>query len=53
METTLIYTHLIRFSDEEYASAVTKTVEDARKLIEAGFEYVTKMDEIRLFRKRK
>jgi len=38
IETTLIYTHLIRFSDEEYVTAVAKTVESARKLIETGFQ---------------
>lgn len=53
IETTLIYTHLIRFSDEEYTSAVARTVDDARRLIEAGFEYVTEMDEEKIFRKRK
>jgi len=49
----MIHTHLIRFSDEEYTSAVAKTVENARKLIEAGFEYVTEMNGVKLFRKRK
>ena len=53
IETTLIYTYLIRFSDEEFTSAVAKTVDDARKLIEAGFEYVCDIDENKLFRKRK
>ena len=53
IETTLIYTHLVRFSDEEYTSAVAKTVDDNRKLAEAGFEYVTEIDAIKLFRKRK
>ena len=53
IETTLIYTHLIRFSDEEYVSAVAKTIDDARRLVEAGFEYVTEMDGIKLFRKKK
>ena len=53
IETTLIYTHLIRFSDEEYTSAIAKTVDESRKLIEAGFEYVTEVDGVKLFRKRK
>ena len=53
IENTLIYTHLVRFSDEEYVSAVAKTVDEARQLVEAGFEYVTAIDGIRLFRKRK
>ena len=53
IETTLIYTHLIRFSDEEYTSAVAKTVEEATKLIEAGFEFVMVIDGACLFRRRK
>ena len=53
IETTLIYTHLIRFSDEEYVSAVAKTVDEAKKLIEAGFEYVAEIEGVSLFRKRK
>jgi len=53
IENTLIYTHLIRFSDEEYVSAVAKTIDEARKLVEGGFEYVTEMDGLKLFKKRK
>jgi integrase len=53
LETTLVYTQLIHFHDEEYSSAVADTVEKATKLIESGFEYVTEMDGVRLFRKRK
>lgn len=41
------------FSDEECTCAVVKTVDDARKLIEAGFDYVTEIDGVKLFRKRK
>ena len=52
IKNTLIYTHLVSFSDEEYTSAVANTVEEARKLIEAGFEYVAEMDGVRIFRKR-
>jgi hypothetical protein len=44
---------LIRFSDEEFVSAVARAVDEARKLVEAGFEYVTKIDESRISRKRK
>jgi integrase len=47
------YTHLIHFEDDEYHSATAKTIEEATKLIESGFEYVTEMDKIKLFRKRK
>jgi len=54
IETTLIYTQLVQFSEEdEFYSATAKTVEEAKKLIEEGFEYVTEIDGIKLFRKRK
>jgi hypothetical protein len=53
IENTLIYTHVIRFSGDEYVSAVAKTVDEARKLVEGGFEYVTEMDGLKLFRRRK
>ena len=51
---TLIYTHLVSFNDEEeFYSATAKTVEEAKKLIETGFEYVTEMQGVKLFKKRK
>jgi len=50
---TLIYTQLISFESDEYSSAVAKTLDEARKLVEAGFEYVTDVDGNKLFRKRK
>lgn len=54
IETTLIYTQLVNFNDnEEYYSATAKTVEDAQKLIEQGFDFVTDFDAVKLFRKRK
>jgi hypothetical protein len=34
-------------------SAVATTVDEARKLLEEGFEYVCQKDDIMLFRKRK
>ena len=53
LENTLVYTHLINFKDEEYNVRVAKTVKEACQLLEAGFEYVTEMDSLKLFRKRK
>ena len=53
IENTLIYTHLVNFQDEEYHARTATTKEEALKLIEAGFEYVTEMDGLKLFRKRK
>jgi len=53
IENTMLYTQLINFESDEYSSAVAKSLEDARKLVEAGFEYVTDMDGCKLFRRRK
>lgn len=49
----MIYTHLIDFKEEEHIVRVAKTVKEACQLLEAGFEYVTEVDGIKLFRKRK
>jgi len=49
----MLYTQLINFESDEYSSAVAKNLEDARKLVEAGFEYVTDIDGCKLFRRRK
>lgn len=53
IENTEIYTHLIELENEEYHSATAKNLEEAKQLIESGFEYVTDMDGVKLFRKRK
>ena len=55
IQNTLIYTQLIDFEKEEqYHSATAKTTQQARQLVEAGFEYIcTTPQETMLFRKRK
>jgi len=53
IENTMLYTQLISFESDEYSSAVAKSLDEARKLVEGGFEYVTDMDGHKLFRKRK
>jgi integrase len=54
IENTLVYTHLIDFGDDEYISKISRTAEDARQLVEAGFEYVcTTPENLMLFKKRK
>jgi integrase len=51
---TLIYTQLVEFEDDDkYCTAVADNVEDARKLLETGFEYVCSHKDEMLFRKRK
>ena len=54
IETTLVYTQLLQFDrDENYTCKIAQTVEQATELIENGFEYITEMDGLKLFRKRK
>jgi integrase len=53
IQNTLLYTQLVNFENDDYYSATAKTVEEAQKLVEAGFEYVCNFEEIKLFRKRK
>jgi len=44
---------VVRDVHDDLVCRVAKTLEEAKNLIEAGFEYVTDMEEIKLFRKRK
>ena len=53
IQNTLLYTQLITFKSDDFHSATAKTVEDAQKLVEAGFEYVCDFGDVKLFRKRK
>lgn len=54
IDSTLIYTQLVDFEQEdEFTCRTAKTLEEASTLIEAGFEYVTDIDDIKLFRKQK
>ena len=54
IQNTLKYTQLVQFErDDSFHSAVATNIDDARALIETGFEYVCEMDAVKLFRKRK
>jgi integrase len=53
LRTTLRYTQLLELGNDEYTCKVAKTLEEATNLIENGFEYITEMDGLKLFRKRK
>ena len=53
IKTTLKYTQLVNFSYDDYICRVARTVDEATKLIETGYEYVTEIEGFRLFRKRK
>jgi integrase len=50
---TLVYTHLVNFQSDDYVCKVAKTVEEAKALVESGFDYVTDVEGCKLFRKRK
>ena len=57
IKNTLIYIQLeeaiFKKDNDEYVCKVAKNVDEAKELIELGFEYVTDMDGVKLFRKRK
>jgi hypothetical protein len=44
---------MVQFKTEEYLSATANAIEDAQRLIEASFEYVTELDGVKSLRKRK
>ena len=57
IQNTLIYIHLeaaiFKSGNDEFTVRTAKTVEEAKKLLEVGFEYVTEVEGVKLFRKRK
>jgi len=53
IKNTRLYVKLVCFEGDEYHSATAKTVEEACKLVDTGFEYVCDIDDVKLFRKRK
>ena len=57
IKNTLLYIQLeeaiFQKESEEYICKVAGSVDEAKELIELGFEYVTEMEGVKLFRKRK
>jgi len=54
IQNILIYTQLVNFESSDYHSATANTTEQAKQLVETGFEFVcTTPENIMLFRKRK
>jgi integrase len=57
IEDTLLYIQLaetiFKETTDEFTVRVAKSLDDACSFLEAGFEYVTDMDGVKLFRKRK
>jgi integrase len=50
---TQLYVHLVTFERDEYEVQVADTLDAAKQLLEAGYDYITDMDGGKLFRKRK
>jgi integrase/recombinase XerD len=53
IQSTMLYTQLVNFEDDRFTCKTAETVEEAKELIEAGFEFVTHIDGVQLFRKPK
>ncbi len=57
IQNTLIYINLesaiFKTVNDEFHVRAAKTVQEAKQLLEVGFEYVTNVDDVKLFRKRK
>ena len=57
IENTLLYVQLVNSIfqdfDDEYTCKVADNIDQAKQLVEAGFDYVTDIDGHKLFRKRK
>ena len=53
IENTMIYTQLVSFESDKFHVLTAKTVDEASKLVEVGFEYVTDIDGNRIVRKPK
>ena len=53
LETTQKYMHYLNLNNDEWECIGATTAKEATKLIEEGFQYVTTIEGIQLFRKRK
>lgn len=53
IENTMKYTQLVSFSDTEYEVTTAQSLEEAKQVLSAGFDYVAEKDGIMLFRKPK
>jgi integrase len=53
LQTTQKYMHLLNLNDDEWTCSGATTAKEATQLIETGFQYVTTIEGIQLFKKRK
>jgi len=49
----MVYTQLVDWESDDYATATATTVDEAKKLAEAGWEKWDIIDEVHIYRKRK
>jgi len=53
LDTTARYIHYTNFQEEEYHCKVATTIEEIKNLVENGFQFVQKVDNANIYRKRK
>ncbi len=53
MENSMKYGGMIAFKDDQFEGTTTTTVEEAKQVLSAGFDYVTEKNGIMLFRRPK
>lgn len=53
IDNTMKYIHMITFKDDEFEVGSATTVEEAKKLLSVGFDYIAEKDGIMLFRRPK
>lgn len=53
IENTMKYIGLVHFKDDEFEVTTATTVEEAKQVLSAGFDYVTEKKGIMLFRRPK
>jgi integrase len=53
IQNTLVYTHLVNLGGDDFTCKVARSVDEAKALVEGGFDYVTDIEGMKLFRKRK
>jgi hypothetical protein len=53
IENTMKYISMIHFKNDEFEVTTATTVEEAKKVLEAGFDYITEKTGIMLFRRPK
>jgi hypothetical protein len=50
---TMVYTQLVNFESDNYTTRISDAFKEDRELIEAGFEYVTERNGVKIYRKPK